>query len=269
MEHIESDYESRFSGIGRLYGRKGLEKVRTSKVLIIGIGGVGSWVAEALARTGIGSMTLVDLDDICVTNINRQVLAVSSTVGQFKVDVMKKRVLDIHPQCEVDTKQCFFNPKNLSNIFDRDYDFVIDACDDFTNKCYLIEYCRNNKIPLVVMGGAGGKTDPLQIRVTDMSTSQNDRLLARLRKKLRQEFKFPLENEGDFGVWAVWSHERAIYPTADGCLTYKPPGMAKNMDCEEGFGSASFVTGAFAFATASLVLKEITKGLNNEILQRP
>lgn len=263
MEHIESDFDSRFSGIGRLYGRAGLEKVKHAKILIIGIGGVGSWVAEALARTGVGSMTLVDLDDICVTNINRQVLAVSSTVGQFKVDVMKKRVLDIHPHCEVDTKQCFFNPKNLTNIFDRDYDFVVDACDDFTNKAFLIEYCRNNKIPLVVMGGAGGKTDPLQIRVTDMSTSQNDRLLARLRKKLRQEHNFPLEHEGDFGVWAVWSHERAVYPTADGCLTYKPPGMAKNMDCEEGFGSASFVTGAFAFATTSLILKELTKGLNN------
>jgi tRNA A37 threonylcarbamoyladenosine dehydratase len=263
MEHIESDYYSRFSGIGRLFGRKAQEKIRSSKILIIGIGGVGSWVAESLARTGIGSMTLVDLDDICVTNVNRQILAISSTVGQFKVDVMKKRVLDIHPLCEVDTKQCFFNPKNLESIFDRDYDFIIDACDDFTNKCHLIDYCRKNKIPLVVMGGAGGKVDPLQIRVTDMASSSNDRLLARLRKKLRQEFSFPLENEGDFGVWSVWSHERAVYPTANGCITHKPPlGLAKNMDCEEGFGSASFVTGAFAFATTSLVLREMTKGLS-------
>jgi tRNA A37 threonylcarbamoyladenosine dehydratase len=265
MKQLESDYASRFSGIGRLYGHAGLEKIKQAKILIIGIGGVGSWVAEALARTGVGAMTLVDLDDICVTNINRQVLAMSSTVGQFKVDAMKKRVIDIHPECVVETKQCFFNPKNLNNIFDRDYDFVVDACDDFTNKCYLIEYCRNENIPLVVMGGAGGKTDPLQIRVTDMSISQNDRLLARLRKKLRQEFKFPLENAGDFGVWAVWSHERAVYPTADGCLTHRPPGLAKNMDCEEGFGSASFVTGAFAFATTSIILKSLTKGLNNVI----
>ncbi|MCM2351283.1 MAG: tRNA threonylcarbamoyladenosine dehydratase [Bacteriovoracaceae bacterium] len=265
MEHIESDYEARFSGIGRLFGRKGLEKIKKAKILVIGIGGVGSWAAESLARTGIGSLTLVDLDDVCVTNINRQVLATSSTVGQFKVDVMKKRIQDIQPSCEVDTKQCFFNPKNLENIFDREYDFVLDACDDFTNKCHLIDYCRKNKIPLVVMGGAGGKIDPLQIRVSDMSTSANDRLLARLRKQLRQEFSFPLETEGDFGVWAVWSHERAVYPTANGCLTYKPPGMAKNMDCEEGFGSASFVTGAFAFAATSLILRELTKD-TNEIL---
>ncbi|MFP5384959.1 MAG: ThiF family adenylyltransferase [Bacteriovoracia bacterium] len=265
MEIQENDYYSRFGGIGRLFGIKGLEKIRQSRILIIGIGGVGSWVAESLARTGIGSMTLVDLDDVCVTNINRQVMAVSSSVGQFKVDVMKKRIEDIHPMCEVHTKQCFFNPRNLENIFDREYDFVVDAFDDFTNKCHLIDYCRKKNIPLVVMGGAGGKIDPLQIRVTDMSISSNDRLLARLRKKLRQDFNFPLENEGDFGVWAVWSHERAVYPTADGCLTYKPPGLAKNMDCEEGFGSASFVTGAFAFATTSLVLKELTKGLNNAV----
>lgn len=258
MEH--NDFEARFGGIGRLFGVKALEKIRTSKILIIGIGGVGSWVAESLARTGIGSMTLVDLDDVCITNINRQILATSSSVGQFKVDVMKKRVLEIHPQCEVDTKQCFFSPKNLENIFDRDYDFVVDACDDFTNKCYLIDHCRKNKIPLVVMGGAGGKLDPLQVRISDMSTSSNDRLLARLRKKLRQDFNFPREDEGEFGVWSVWSHERAVYPTSTGCTTYKPPGeLSKNMDCSEGFGSASFVTGAFAFATTSLVLREITK----------
>lgn len=265
MEHIESDYEARFSGIGRLFGRKGLEKIRQSRILVIGIGGVGSWVAESLARTGIGSMTLVDLDDVCVTNINRQVLATSSTVGQFKVDVMKKRIQDIQPLCEVETKQCFFNPKNLETIFDRSYDFVIDACDDFTNKCHLIDYCRKNKIPLIVMGGAGGKVDPLQIKVTDMSSSSNDKLLARLRKKLRQDFDFPLEHEGDFGILAVWSHERAVYPTADGCLTYKPPGMARNMDCEEGFGSASFVTGAFAFAATSTILRELTKDSQNVI----
>lgn len=257
MEHC--DYDARFGGIARLMGRQSLEKIKQSKILVIGIGGVGSWVAESLARTGIGHLTLVDLDDVCVTNINRQVHATSNSVGQFKVDVMKKRILEIQPRCEVETKQCYFSPKNLEKIFDREYDFVVDACDDFTNKCVLIDYCRKNKIPLIVMGGAGGKIDPLQIRVTDMSTSSNDKLLARIRKQLRQEFNFPRENEGEFGIWAVWSHERALYPTAEGCLTYKPPGMAKNMDCSEGFGSASFVTGAFAFAATSTILKELTK----------
>jgi tRNA A37 threonylcarbamoyladenosine dehydratase len=253
------DFEARFGGIVRLYGIKGMVKIRQAKILIVGIGGVGSWVAEALARTGLGHMTLVDLDDVCVTNINRQIHALNGTVGKFKVDVMKERVALINPYCEVETKQCFFSPKNLGIIFDKEYDFVVDACDDFTNKCYLIDYCRKNKVPLVVMGGAGGKTDPLQIRVTDMATSANDRLLAKLRKKLRQDFDFPGEMDGDFGVWSVWSHERAVYPTPDGCVTHKAPGIAKNMDCSEGFGSASFVTGAFAFATSSLVIREITK----------
>lgn len=256
---IVDDFESRFGGIIRLYGIKGMVKIRQAKVLVVGIGGVGSWAAEALARTGLGHMTLVDLDDVCVTNINRQVHALNGTVGKFKVDVMKERIELINPFCEVDTKQCFFSPKNLGIIFDKQYDFVIDACDDFTNKCYLIDYCRKNKVPLVVMGGAGGKTDPLQIRVTDMASSANDRLLAKLRKKLRQDFSFPLDVKEDFGVWSVWSHERAVYPTPDGCITHKAPGIAKNMDCSEGFGSASFVTGAFAFATSSLVIREITK----------
>jgi len=253
------DFEARFGGIGRVYGLQGLEKIKNAKILIIGIGGVGSWVAESLARSGVGHQTLVDLDDVCVTNINRQVHALNGTVGKFKVDVMKERILQINPFSEIDTKQCYFNPKNLEAIFDKSYDFVIDACDDFTNKCFLIDHCRRMNLPLVVVGGAGGKTDPSQINVTDMSTSSNDRLLARLRKKLRQDFSFPGENDGDFGVWAVWSRERAVYPTSDGCVTFKPPGMAKNMDCSEGFGSVSFVTGAFAFAATSLVLREITK----------
>ena len=157
-----SDFESRFGGIARLYGSQGMAKIRQAKILVIGIGGVGSWVAEAMARTGIGHMTLVDLDDVCVTNINRQIHAVNATVGKFKVDVMKERVETINPYCEIDIKQCFFSPKNLENIFDKTYDFVVDACDDFTNKCHLIDYCRKNKIPLVVMGGAGGKTDPFR-----------------------------------------------------------------------------------------------------------
>lgn len=255
------DYEVRFGGIGRLYGIKSLEKIRTSKILVIGIGGVGSWIAESLARTGIGSMTLVDLDDVCVTNINRQVHAINSTVGKFKVDVMKDRILEIQPFCEVDTKQCFFNPKNLGIIFDRNYDFVVDASDDFTNKCFMIDYCKKNNIQLITVGAAGGKKDPSQIRVTDLSFTSNDKFLARLRKKLRQDFSFPGEDDGEFGVWAVWSHERAVYPTADGCVTHKPPGFAKQMDCNEGFGSASFLTGAFAFAATSVVIRELTKGL--------
>lgn len=260
MESRPDDYDTRFGGIARLYGLSGQQQIKSAHILVIGIGGVGSWVAEALARTGIGGMTLVDLDDVCVTNINRQIHAINATVGQFKVDAMRARIEQINPFCAVDIKQCFFSPKNLQNIFDKHYDYVIDACDDFTNKCRLIDYCKQNQIPLIVMGGAGGKVDPTQIQVTDMSFSSNDRLLARLRKELRVNFNFPGELQGEFGVLSVWSRERAVYPTADGCTTFRPPGYAKNMDCSEGFGSASFVTGAFAFAATSTVLKHITGG---------
>lgn len=258
----ESTYDSRFSGIGRLYGTKQLEKIRKSRVLIIGIGGVGSWIAESLARTGIGSLTLVDLDDVCVTNINRQVHALSSTVGKFKVDVMRERLLEIQPYLDIDCKQCFYSPKNHEKVFDKPYDFIIDACDDFNNKCQLVDYCRKNNLPLVVLGGAGGKIDPLQVRISDMARAENDRLLSRMRKILRREFNFPAKGKGDFGIWSVWSHERAVYPTPDGCTTTKNTGFATHMDCNEGFGSASFVTGTFAFATTSLVIKELTKGIS-------
>lgn len=259
----DSLYDMRFSGIGRLYGVKALEKLKASRVLIVGIGGVGSWVAESLARSGIGGLTLVDLDDVCVTNVNRQVHALSSTVGKFKVDVMRERLLEIQPECDIDVKQYLFSPKNCEKIFDKTYDFVVDACDDFNNKCFLIDHCRKNNIPVIVMGGAGGKVDPLQIRVSDLSFTQNDRLLSRIRKILRQEYSFPREKDGAFGVLAVWSHERAVYPTADGCTTHlTPKGHAKNMDCNEGFGSASFVTGAFAFVATSILIRELTKGVS-------
>lgn len=253
-----SDFYMKFGGIGRLVGLEGLEKIKAAKVLIIGIGGVGSWVAESLARTGIGQLTLVDLDDLCVTNINRQSHALISTVGKFKVDVMKERIEQINPDCHVSTHHCFISAKSLESIFSESYDFIIDACDDFTNKALLIDHCYRRHLPLVVMGGAGGKMDPQMIRVSDLSFSQNDRLLARLRKKLRQDFSFP-DEKTELGIWAVWSHERAKYPTSSGCLTFTPPGMAKNMDCSEGFGSASFVTGAFAFAACSLVIRKLTE----------
>jgi len=255
-----SDFYMKFGGIGRLFGADALEKIKSSRVLVIGIGGVGSWVAESLARTGVGHITLVDLDDLCVTNINRQSHALITTVGKFKVDVMKERIEQINPDCEVITHQCFISPKSMETIFGESYDFIIDACDDFTNKAILIDHCYRNKLPLIVIGGAGGKIDPQMIRVTDLSFSQNDRLLARLRKKLRQDFNFP-DEKTELGIWAVWSYERARYPTSSGCLSYRPPGMAKNMDCSEGFGSASFVTGAFAFAASSLVIRRLTDGV--------
>lgn len=255
-----SDLDRRFGGIARLYGIAGFEKIIQSHILIIGIGGVGSWIAEALARTGIGEITLVDLDDICITNINRQVHATNDSVGKFKIEVMADRIANINPSCKVNIIQKYFNEKNIYEIFSKKYDYIVDACDDFSNKCLLINFCRTKNFPLVVIGGAGGKKDPLQIRITDLSFSQNDKLLMRIRKKLRQDFSFPLENEGEFGIWSVWSHERAVYPTSDGCITFQPPrALAKNMDCAEGFGAASFLTGTFGFAACSHIIREITK----------
>jgi tRNA A37 threonylcarbamoyladenosine dehydratase len=257
MNHL---HEQRFGGIARLYGLSAFQKISSSHILVIGIGGVGSWAVEALARTGVAEITLVDLDDICITNTNRQIHALKETVGKFKIEVMEQRIYEINPSCKVYLFQGYLNDKNLDKIFSRRFDYVIDACDDFSNKCLLIDYCKNHHVNLIVIGGAGGKKDPLQIKVTDLSFSQNDKLLMRIRKKLRQDYSFPGENAGEFGIWSVWSHERAVYPTSDGCITFTPPKeLSKNMDCSEGFGAASFLTGAFAFAAVSHVIKEISK----------
>lgn len=255
--HLDSDYHARFNGVRRLYGVEKQNKIRKAKVLIIGLGGVGSWAAESLARTGIGSLCLVDLDDLCISNINRQIHALSQTIGDFKVDVMKKRIKAINPSCKVEAVQSFLSQKNIEEIFKEKFDYVIDACDDFKNKCLLIDYCYQKKIKLIVAGGAGGKTNPLMIEISDLSFSAHDKLLARVRKKLRADHNFPKDPDQNFNIWSVWSRERALYPTEDGCVSYSAPGSAKNMDCKEGFGSVSYLTGAFAFAMCSHVIKEI------------
>lgn len=254
---LTDEYLARFGGIGRLYGRDQLIKLSKARILIVGVGGVGSWLAESLGRTGVGALTLVDLDDLCVTNINRQVHALNSTVGQFKVEVMEKRLKDINPEIQLTLKTSFFTEKNLEEIFSEKFDYVVDACDDFNPKSLMIEYCYHNKIPLITIGAAGGKSDPTLVRVSDLTETQNDKMLARVKKKLRTEKNFPAE--GKFGIWCVFSHERAKYPGADGCPTYKAPGHAKYMNCDEGFGSASFVTGTFAFVATSHIIDQLTK----------
>ena len=149
----------------------------------------------------------------------------------------------------------FFSEKNIKEIFSQEFDFVVDACDDFNNKSLMIEHCFHNKIPLITIGAAGGKTDPSKVEVSDLSETQNDKMLARIKKKLRSEKGLPVT--GKFNIWCVFSHERARYPGEDGCPTYKAPGHAKYLNCDEGFGSASFVTGTFAFAASSFVINQI------------
>ncbi|WP_041599330.1 tRNA cyclic N6-threonylcarbamoyladenosine(37) synthase TcdA [Hahella chejuensis] len=255
----DSDYSFRFGGIARLYGQRALERFRNAHVCVIGIGGVGSWAAEALARSGVGAITLIDMDDICVSNTNRQIHALQSTVGRNKTDVMAERIKAINPECNVRTEFKFVTEKNVAELLDRGYDFVIDAIDSVRHKCAIIAYCRRNKIKLVTVGGAGGQTDPTRIEACDLSRTYHDPLLAKTRKRLRQEYNFPDNPQRRFGVEAVFSTEQQVYPDAEGEVCQSKPGNMEStrLDCASGFGAATAVTATFGFIAVSRVLKKL------------
>jgi len=254
-----SEYEYRFSGIGRLYGKKAQDKLKKSHIAIIGIGGVGTWVAEALARTGIGQLTLVDLDDVCITNVNRQVHAIEGQIGVLKTEAMKNRVKLINPECEVNCIEEFFTEKTAEDILSKKYDYVVDCIDSFENKIRLTLLCKRKNIPLIVCGGAAGKQDPNQIKASDLGQAYNDRLLKKMKKVLRQEHGFPRKGRGSFKIDAIFSGEKQYYPTQDGEVSKKrEPDTPSKLDCYNGMGSASFVTGSIGFYAASIVVKKLS-----------
>lgn len=256
-----NDTESRFGGIARLFGREGFARLQRASVCVVGIGGVGSWAAEALARSGVGALTLVDLDEVCVTNVNRQIHALEGTVGQAKAEVMAERVRSISPECRVRTELQFFTDATASGILREPFSAVIDAIDTVANKCRLIAECRARGLPIVACGAAGGRRDPAQVRVADLARSTHDRLLQKVRVQLRREHGFP-RGEQEFGVECVYSPEPPVYPQTDGSVCAQPePGAELRLNCDRGYGTASFVTGAFGFLAASLAVRRIASGI--------
>ncbi len=265
-----SDYSLRFGGIARLYGQQGAHLLQNAHFCVVGIGGVGSWVAEALARNGIGSITLIDLDDICATNINRQIHALSDTIGQSKVDVMSQRIGQINPDCHVSVIEDFVTVENLSDLISNNFDYVIDAIDSVDIKTRLIAYCKRNKIPVITIGGAGGQVDPSQIAITDLSKTYQDPLLAKVKNQLRREFNFPRadlakSSKRKFSIDAVFSTEQLRYPTdlGDVCLA-KPDNSQENnssmrLDCSGGFGATTHVTATFAFFAVGRAIDKLLK----------
>ena len=256
-----SDFETRFGGIARLYGQAGLHRLRAAHVGVVGIGGVGTWAAEALARSGIGALTLVDLDEVCVTNINRQSHALTETVGRAKVEVMAERIRAISPDCRVTAERKFFNEQTSAELLAPKFDFVLDAIDDVTNKVLLLVRCRENHITVVACGGAGGRRELTAVRVGDLSQASHDRLLAEVRRRLRQEHGFPA-GQAAMNVPCVYSVERTVYPQPDGtvCEMRSAAEDGTRLNCNGGLGSATFVTGAFGFAAAGLVVRKIAEG---------
>jgi tRNA threonylcarbamoyladenosine dehydratase len=260
---MERAWADRFAGIDRLYGRGSLARFRQSRVAIVGLGGVGSWAAEALARSGVGHLTLIDADDLCLSNTNRQLPAVVGEYGRSKVQVMAERCRAINPAIEVHAVASFLTPTNLESLLDHRFDTVLDACDSFRVKVEAIAWCRRRKLPVVAVGSAGGRTDPTQVRVRDLSRTEHDALLSLIRKKLRGEFNFPKSAGRYFGVPAVYSLENVRYPQPDGSVCgLRPPVDADaglKLDCGSGLGAATHVTGAFAFAAVGRILELLLK----------
>ncbi|RTR37690.1 tRNA cyclic N6-threonylcarbamoyladenosine(37) synthase TcdA [Shewanella canadensis] len=263
---LSEAYINRFAGIGRLYGQKALAQFAQSHVAVVGIGGVGTWVAESLARSGIGEITLIDLDDICVTNTNRQIHALKETIGESKVEVMAERILQINPECKVNQVEDFITVENLGEYFigkkqDGPLDYVVDCIDAVKPKAALIAWCKRQKLPIVTVGGAGGQIDPTQVQVADLAKTYQDPLLAKVRNLLRREHNFSKNVQRRFSIEAVFSTEQLVYPQADGsvCNTKANADGSMRMDCASGFGAVTVVTGTFGFVAASRVLTKLAR----------
>lgn len=256
-----SDYEARFGGIARLYGADGLKRLAEAHVCVIGLGGVGCWVVEALARTGVGKLTLVDMDEVCLSNVTRQLHALDDTIGRSKARLLADRVAKIFPGCEVVVEECFFTESTMQGLLEPPFDFVVDAIDTTKYKCLLIAEAVKRGLNLITCGGAGGRTDPSRIKVADLAYTLNDPLLLQVRKRLRQQYGFPSHRRRKFKIDCVFSDELPVFPVADGSVSCeRETGADYRLNCDYGFGSATFLTGTFGFFLAAEVVRRIAAG---------
>ncbi len=244
---LDDEYERRFAGVAKIYGDTQFTQYANSHVMVIGIGGVGSWAVEALARTGIGELTLIDMDVVAASNINRQLPALSTTLGHEKIAVMAERCRAINPRIKINLVDDYLTPDNVKELLQTAPDIILDCIDDVKAKLALMLYCRFNKIPLIVSGGAGGKLDPLKIRVADLSKTEQDPMLAKLRAQLRSKgiCKKPKEK---FGITCIYSIDNP-FSSADVC-------PSAGLRCG-GYGSAVVVTSSFAMVAVAEVLKKL------------
>ncbi len=256
---MSDDFSHRFGGTQRLYGNQAIEKLRQAHVGVIGIGGVGSWAAEALARSAIGQITLFDMDDICVSNVNRQIHALDGQIGRLKVDAMADRIRAINPNVVCNPVMSFVTEKNLEQHLTASFDYIIEATDSVKAKAAIIAYCKRNKIPVISSGGAGGQTDPTQIQIADLTKTIQDPLLAKVRNFLRRNYNFSRNPKRKFGVECVYSTEQLVYPTAEGSVCAQKPASEGpvRLDCATGFGASTCVTATFGLFAASRVLNKL------------
>jgi tRNA A37 threonylcarbamoyladenosine dehydratase len=258
----EIDFDRRFGGIARLYGDAALAHFRTAHVCVIGVGGVGSWIVEALARSAIGNITMIDLDNVAESNINRQIHALSDTLGKAKVTALADRIAQINPFCRVTEVEDFITADNVEEMLGaQTYDYVIDAIDNVRAKVALIAYCRAKGIRLITIGGAGGQIDPTKIEIRDLSRTEQEPLLAKVRKRLRAQHKFPRGMKNKFRIDAVFSTEPLRFPEAQACVIDDDADDGAGitgLNCA-GFGSAMVVTASFGLVAAAHVLRKLAQ----------
>ncbi|MBO4119685.1 tRNA threonylcarbamoyladenosine dehydratase [Cupriavidus gilardii] len=264
----DDDYHRRFGGVARLYGADGLARLEAANVCVVGIGGVGSWAAEALARNAVGRITLIDLDHIAPSNTNRQIHALGDEYGRAKVEAMAQRLLQINPRVRVRPVDDFVTPDNVEALL-AGHDHVIDAIDAVKVKIAMLGWARRQRLPIVTCGGAGGQLDPTRVRVADLSRTVQDPLLAKVRAGLRQQWGFPRDPKKPFGLQAVYSDEPLRYPEPEqqACeideapfadAAHPPRQGPQGLACA-GFGSSVAVTAVFGFVAASVALSAIAQ----------
>ena len=254
----EADHARRFGGIGRLYGQAALARFCAAHVCVIGVGGVGSWIVEALARSAVGELTLIDLDNVAESNINRQIQAMTGTIGQAKIGALADRIAQINPACKVHQVEDFIGPDNVEQMLGgKGFDYVVDAIDSVKAKAALIAYCRDHGIRIITIGSAGGQTDPTRIEVRDLSKTEQEPLLKMVRKRLRSQYNFPRSIKTRFQVDAVFSMEPLTLPLpeSEASCEIEADGVT-GLNCA-GFGSSVVVTASFGMIAAGHVLTHL------------
>ena len=255
----------RFDRFARLTGDEGMERLMNSFVIVFGLGGVGSYAAEALCRSGVGKLRIVDFDDVCVTNTNRQLHALKGNIGKPKSALMGDRLRLINPMAEIDDRKIFYQAESSEELLDGNPDFVIDAIDQFTAKCHLLATCKARNIPIVSSMGAAGRMDPTRVQMTDLNRTHHDKMALNVRQILREKYQFP-RGKAKWGIPAVFSDEEMILPkplgyeSETGFVCVCPQGQNGLLSCDRRAridGSASFVTGTFGMVLASAAIKGI------------
>ena len=236
----------RFERTERLYGEEKMQVLKDTHVCICGVGGVGSWACEALARSAVGHLTLIDMDEICESNINRQIHALDSSVHQRKAPTMAQRIKEINPECEVTVIDDFLSKDNIVDYIDTRFDYVLDAIDSIQSKAALIAHCRRNKIKVVSSGGAGGQVDPSQIQIADLSRTIQDPLASKLRNILRKEYGFTTNSKRKFGIDCVFSSEQQQFTQIE-----------EDGHISRVFGTSMMVTASFGLAAAAHIVNKI------------